>query len=205
MNVKGIDCTSGDQHDLPARYLVGSLTGSEAEAFEVHSLSCPRCWSELQQGAQLRAAFGKPFVETVVTATANRRASRDLATPFAAAAVVAILAIGLAYLNQTAALPNTPASRGVSAALDLTVKLDAAGRTVLEWEPDPAAANYRLTILRSDGVAVLKSQTADRRLILDVGAFPPRPAGVSLVARVEALDPVGRVAARSGFVTLPIR
>ncbi len=196
-------CRRGEEHDLAIRYLAGKLPEAEAEAFERHYLSCDRCWGEVSQGAQLRTAFGNaPVAGAALTAAAGRR---DYWTPLAAAAVVALVAFGLA---RTAATPSiapqtSTVLRGSGAnRLELTITKAPAAHAILEWTSDPEAATYRIQIMRADGVPVLTSETPDATLRLDVGALPGEP-GQPLVARIEAVDAMGRIVSTTDSVPLP--
>ena len=92
---------------------------------------------------------------------------------------------------------------GGTDAVALTITAGADGQVVLEWPAHPEAQSYRIEILRSDGLPVLESETADRRVPLAVGDLPPRPDGVRLLARIEALDAMRQVVAKSGAEPLP--
>jgi hypothetical protein len=201
--MKDIDCRHADEHDLASRYLLGKLPEAQAEAFERHYFSCERCWGELDAAAEFRQTLGRPLVEGSESVAGG--ATRDYWSPLAAAAVVAVLAVGLGHLAERPEIsPDRPVFRAQSAdALDLKLEPGPAGRTMLAWRPHPNAESYRIEVLRSDGIPVLRSETSDVRLSLDVGSLPPLPPGVKLLAGVEALDILGQVVASSGWKTLP--
>lgn len=196
-------CLRGEEHDVAIRYLAGKLPEGEAEAFERHYLSCDRCWADVEQGAQLRTAFGNaPVAEAVATAAAGRR---DYGTPLAAAAVVALVAFGLARIAGTPVLAprDSPVLRGSGAnRLELTIRKAPAAHAILEWTSDPEAATYRIQIMRADGVPVLTSETPDATLRLDVGALPGAP-GQPLVAKIDAVDAMGRIVSTTDAVPVP--
>jgi hypothetical protein len=198
-----IDCQRAGEPDVAIRYLAGRLTDAEAEAFERHYLSCDLCWTEVEQGARLRGAFGNdPVAGPTPTASGGRR---DYWTPLAAAAVVALVAFGLARIAGTPGVspPASPVLRGSGAnRLALTVRNASAGEAVLEWRSDPEAATYRIQIMRADGVPVLTSETSDVTLRLDVGALPGSP-DQAFVAKIEAIDALGRVVSTTDAVPLP--
>jgi len=203
MTVKEIDCGYADERDVAARYLAGGLPEAEAEEFEKHYFSCERCWGEVEQAGELRLAFGRPLVAPPESAAGRVR--RDYWTPLAAAAVVAVLAVGLGRLAERAEVPQgSPVFRGSGTdVLALVVKPGPTGQVVLEWPPHPNAESYRIEVLRSDGVPVLRSETSDVTVVLDAGALPLLPPGVSLLARVEAMDAMGQIIASSVLKTLP--
>ena len=206
MNVNEIDCHYTKEHDLAARYLNGGLSRPEAEAFESHFMDCPRCWDEIESAGELREAFGHPYAE--VKSTAARRSPRgDLWTLLAAAAVVAIMAIGLGRLGQPLqSLPEARVARGANRdTLELTVRPGSPGSVILQWPPHPGARTYLVEVLRSDRIPVLKSETSDTKLSLDVSALPPSPTGVSFIARVKALDIMRQVVAESELRSISSR
>lgn len=196
-------CLRGEEHDLAIRYLAGTLPEAEAEAFERHYLACDRCWGDVQQGAQLRTVFGNaPVAGAEPTAAAGRR---DYWTPLAAAAVVALVAFGLARIAGTPVLAPeaSPVLRSSGAnRLELTIRKARAANAILEWTSDPEAATYRIQIMRADGVPVLTTETPDATLRLDVGALPGA-SGQPLVAKIEAVDAMGRVVSTTDPVPLP--
>ncbi len=196
-------CHRGDEHDIAIRYLAGKLPDAEAEAFERHYLACDACWASVEQGTQLRTAFGNaPVAGAAPTAAAGRR---DYWTPLAAAAVVALVAFGLSRIAGTPVLAplDSPVLRGSGTnRLELTIRKAPAANAILEWTSDPEAATYRIQIMRADGVPVLTSETPDATLRLDVGALPGAP-GQPLVAKIEAVDAMGRVVSTTDPVPLP--
>jgi hypothetical protein len=203
VDVREIDCSYVNEHDLVALYLATRLPANDAEAFEAHYFGCERCWQEVRQTGELRSAFGKQFV----VIAQPPRITRDFWAPLAAAAVVAVMAFGLIRLTER---PNpSPDSRVFRSAsanrLDLTVRLGSAGQVILEWSPHPDAGRYRVAVFRSDGLPVLKSETSDLRVSLDLGALPPPPAGIAFLGKVEALDTMGQVVAESDLTSLPGR
>lgn len=202
MNVKGIDCNLANEHDLGARYLTGSLSAPEAEAFETHFLGCSRCWDEIRQAGELREALARPFTAPALAGT--ERESRDFWTPLAAAAVIAVLAVGLGRLSREPD-PGTesPVVRGSEVdALEPTVEPGPDGTVILEWQPHPDASIYRVDVIRTDGLRVFRSETPDSRLELGLSDLPPIPPGVSLLAKIEAFNVLGRAVGRSRPVLL---
>ena len=181
--MKEIDCTRADEADLVALYLAGKLPESEAEGFEAHYLGCDRCAAPAEA----------------------RSPGHDVWTLLAAAATAAMFFYGMGHLARNQAMVTDPAAlrSGGTDAVALTITAGADGQVVLEWPAHPEAQSYRIEILRSDGLPVLESETADRRVALAVGDLPPRPDGVRLLARIEALDAMRQVVAKSGAEPLP--
>ena len=202
MSVKSFDCAYVDENDLVGLYLGGKLAEADAEAFEQHYLGCERCSSEIERGGEIRAAAG---VSTIIKTSRPRGGGRDFWTLLAAAAVVAMLAIGLSRVSRPVGSPYSPVYRGTTGGtLVLVAKKGKAGEVILEWQPHPAAQTYFLKIITSDGSPIMATETRETRLSLDLVALPPHGPGVSFLARVEAIDSMGLVVARSDLESLTI-
>jgi hypothetical protein len=203
--MRELDCTRVDEADLVALYLSGKLPEGDAEAFELHYLGCDRCASALREGGEVRAALGKPVLVPAAIPAVRPAPGRDLWTLLAAAAAVAMFFYGIRHLTERQEMVrDSDVFRSENAdSVRLSVSPGPAGQVVLEWPSHPDAENYRIEIVRSDGLPVLRSETADRRILLAIGDLPPRPAGVGLLARVEALNALRQVVARSEREPLP--
>ena len=203
--MREIDCTRADEGDLVALYLSGRLPESDAESFELHYLGCDRCAAALREGGEVRAALGKPVLVPVAPVAGRAEPGRDIWTLLAAAAAVAMFFYGIRHLTERQEMvTDSVALRSESAdAVRLSVSAGPDGQVVLEWPSHPEADRYRIEIVRSDGLPVLESETADRRILLAIGDLPPRPAGVGLLARVEALNALRQVVAKSEREPLP--
>jgi hypothetical protein len=202
--MREIDCERADRIDLAALYLAGRLPQDEAEAFEAHYLGCVRCASALREAGEIRAALGRPVLATAAVASHSGSGWRDLGTFLAAAATVAAFFFGMRQIAEREPAVQDEVLRSASAdAVDLSVTSGRDGTVVLAWPAHPRAHAYRIEIVRSDGIPVLKSETEDRRVVLAVDDLPPRPVGVTLLARVEALDALGQVVAASEPRPLP--
>jgi hypothetical protein len=203
--MKEMDCTRADEADLVALYLAGKLPESEAEGFEAHYLGCDRCAATLREAGEIRAALGKPVLVPAAAPAEAPSPGRDVWTLLAAAAAAAVFFYGMGHLARNQEMVTDPAalrSAGTDA-VALTITAGTDGPVVLEWPAHPEAQSYRIEVLRSDGLPVLESETADRRVSLAVGDLPPRPEGVRLLARIEALDAMRQVVAKSGAEPLP--
>ena len=199
-----MDCTTAEERDLVAQYLAGQLAANEAEAFEKHYLGCERCTSALREAGEIRAALGKPVLVPSATHLPGA-AGWDWGTLVAAAATVAIFVFGIRHLAEqppTITEPVVLRSSGTDS-VTLTATATSADEVLLKWTAPPEAQTYRIEIVRSDGLPILQSDTARQGVILDFADLPPLPEGVSILARVEALDALGQVVARSDRVPLP--
>jgi Putative zinc-finger len=193
MSAQEIDCAYVDQHDLPASYLAGTLPDGEAAALEAHYLGCEKCFHDIERIGEVRVALRKPFL----VRTPSLR--HDFVTPLAAAAVVAILAIGLGRLSQApgATSSSTELRATTAQRLDIRVQADEAGQVTLRWPARAGIYQYRVRIFRSDSVLVFERETAKNGVVLDIASFPDMPAGTSLLVRVEGLDDLRQVVAKS--------
>ncbi len=205
MAMREKDCTRTDGVELAPLYLAGKLTESEAERFEAHYLGCESCAAALREAGEIRAALGRPVL--VPRSEVSRGSYRDAATLLAAAATVAMFFFGLRQLaERQAPVSDSVVYRSASAdGVALTITSGSSGQSVLAWTAHPDAQTYRLEIVRSDGVPVLETETADRQVVVAIDDLPPRPEGVQLLARVDALDALHQVVARSERTLLPVR
>jgi Putative zinc-finger len=200
-----MDCTRAGETDLVALYLAGKLPESEAEGFEAHYFGCETCASALREAGEIRAALGQPVLVPAALAERAPDSGRDTWTILAAAATVAMLFFGVRHLvERQEMVQDSGVLRSASSdSVQLTITAGPTGQVILAWPPHPEAHSYRIKIVRSDGVPVLESETADSRVVLAIGDLPPRPTGVQLLARIEALDALRQVAARSRPEPLP--
>jgi hypothetical protein len=206
MSVKEFDCTYVEQNDLVASYLAGRLPQVEAEAFEAHYLGCEHCWDEVRLAGEIRTALGQPAIAPVSAETRSARATRGEAwTLLAAAAAVAVIAIGIRQLtHRQEVIPSEPVYRGESSVtLPLHALAEPAGQIQFSWPAMDDAQFYVVQIFTSDGVSVWKREMPETSFSLDPGALPPRRPGIFFLAKVEALDAMGQVVAKSELKPLP--
>jgi len=202
--MKDLNCGWVDDRDLVGLYLAGRLSEPDAERFEEHVMGCSACAAELGRGADLRRAFGARLFTQPEHVPA--RTGFDFWTLAAAAAAVAVMAVGIAQVSgRVGHAPQPEVVRGgVARAFDFTAAAAGNGEVVVTWRRVPGASTYRIEIIRSDGEPVLTSETTDDRVEINVGALPPRPSGASLLARVEGRNALGQVIAETPFQGLPI-
>ena len=98
---------SADPHsdpDVIHRYVAGTLSSSEADAFERHLLECPRCQADVREGSAIRSSFLSP----VAAAGSRRRRLAWGAMPLvpvgAAAAVLVALLVWMGRGDSTRSL-----------------------------------------------------------------------------------------------------
>ena len=202
--MREMDCTQTDEIDLAALYLAGRLPSDEAEAFEAHYLGCERCSSALREAGAIRAAFDKPVLAPASPSPRATSGWRDVGTLLAAAATVATFFFGMRQAAEREPIVSDGVLRSATTeSMDLAIGKQADGGVALIWPAQPRAHSYRIEIVRSDGVSVLRSETEERHVSLAVADLPPVPEGVTLLAKVEALDAVGQVVAASESRPIP--
>jgi hypothetical protein len=206
VSVKEIDCTRIEERDLVTLYLARKLPESEAEAFEAHYFACERCWADLQRAAEIRAGFGKPALVHFPRPGHARRAlpSARRWRWLAAAAALALATLGVWQLAHRGAPPAEPVLRsGTTGSLPLQIEAGPGPQIELRWPSHADAQIYVAEVFTSDGVSVWKRETSETRVSLDQGTLPARRPGVSLLAKVEALDAMRQVVAKSELKSLP--
>ena len=204
MKPREMDCTYAEDHDLVPRYLAGELPEAEAEAFEAHYFGCERCWASVRQGGEIRAALGNAAIEPIPTDPAREFGS-NAGMLLAAAAAVGVIALGVLQLSRRPEIDSfEPTYRGATAgALPLEVVSQPAGRIVLSWPEVDDAQLFVVEVFTSDGASVWRRETTSTTASLKPGELPPRP-GISFLAKVEALDTMGQVVARSDLKPLSV-
>jgi hypothetical protein len=207
VKVDEIDCARIEERDLVPLYLAGRLPENVAEAFEAHYLACERCWADIQRASEIRAALGKPIL--VPLPMAGRRAHRTVPSAggwrwLAVAAGLALTTLAVWQLAHRGVPPSEPVLRsGRTGSLPLQVEAGPGPRIVLRWPSHRNAQIYVAEVFTSDGVSVWRRETREKQVSLDQEALPtPRP-GVSLLAKVEALDTMRQVVAKSELMSLP--
>jgi anti-sigma factor RsiW len=202
VTVQEIDCERADTQDFVARYLGGRLPEDEAAGFESHFVGCDRCWAEVDAAVELRLASG---MEAFGSTAAKRARPRDAWTILAAAAAVAMIAVGLRQLVQRPdPFQSQPVWRGPAAgALSLTVGAGSSGRLALRWAPQPEAETYVVEVFAADGSSLWRRETPETTVSLESSDLPPREPGIPFYATVEALDSMRQSVARSSRAPLP--
>jgi hypothetical protein len=198
-----IDCAWVEGQDLVARYIGGRLGEPEAASLELHFAACERCWAEIHAAAGIRAARGLDVF--AAPSAAKPRATRDAWTVLAAAAAVAMMAVGLGQLTQRPEVSaSDPVWRGSRMeALPLIIDSNPSGQLALRWPSHPEAEVYVVEIFASDGSTVWERETSETSVSLEVGTLAESEPGISFSATVEALDATRQTIARSKRIRLP--
>ena len=200
-----ITCARVDEEDLDARYLAGTLSEEEAEAFEEHYFACDRCWSTVQLGRDVRAASDRrasaAALEVRRVAPAGARAiSRARWMPVAIAAALTLVAVGLWQRSDPrAVIPSSDPLRGPNDSIPAVASVS--GRTLmLRWQPVPDADRYRVRLQRSDASVVLERLIANTAVSVVRDSLPEVDDGERVYWEVQALDGIRRTIARSRLV-----
>jgi hypothetical protein len=187
------DATSSSADESRIRdYLAGRLDAAAAERFEQRMFEDDELAAEVQRALEIRAAT--PAQAQAGATSRPSSPSRRVLYAFAAAASVAVVAVGIVLLQRPA---EAPVFRGVEQRMGLAVESDG-GALRARWQPVAGAASYELQLLGADG-RVLRSVEADgTAAALDFGA-----AADAAFVEVDALDAVGQTLQRSDRVALP--
>lgn len=204
------NCPYGDESDIEARYLAGSLSPAESEVFEEHYFCCDRCFAAVQRGNEISAALGATSgtVSTRVDSASHITGRRRFAAwqPALAAAAVVVVALGIRQVAESRAVTRTAAansaaetSRGGAPALSLTPH---STRTALVavWSSAPAARSYRVRLLGADGSLLFERETSDTSIILSRDLLPGPDDKRIAYWEAQALDALRSVVATSSVV-----
>jgi hypothetical protein len=175
-------------------YLAGRLDAADAERFEERMMAEDALANEVHRALEIRAATSPAAVKTH-----SRPASRTWLA-LAAAAGVAVLGVGIVWLQRPA---DAPVFRGAEQRMQLEV--ESAGTALrARWQAVGGAAGYELQVLASDG-RVLRSVEAEGTTVeLDLGGAAAKTSEPAFV-EVSALDGLGQTLQRSERVALPNR
>ncbi len=189
-----LTCEIVDRDDIDQRYLAGTLSPAEADAFEEHYFDCERCWALVQRGLALRAA-GAP-------ATATRHASRRQWWQGLAAAVVLVAAGALWYSFRAQRPTGEDATRGGKNAI--TALAIVHGDSVsIAWRPVSEATDYRVRISAPDGSPLFERVVSESSLTIPRTALAGAAPDTAFV-RVMARDALANPLAQSAITPLPL-
>ncbi|MGE0552090.1 MAG: zf-HC2 domain-containing protein [Gemmatimonadales bacterium] len=194
MDEPTITCDRVDALELDTRYLAGTLTDEEAEAFEAHYFGCDRCWGLVRQGSEIRAA-GADAVAGPARAAGARRWTRWSWIPLAAAAA-ALLWVATGDRGGIATDPGDTV-RGDGDSLMVRSESDPAG-IAAAWRAVPAASTYLVRLFEADGTLRWERRLKDTTVSIARDSLPG--ASGALFWQVQALDPVGATLVRSALI-----
>ena len=155
-------CTFPERERMLLAYLNGSISETEAEAFETHCMTCDECSAELERGIEIRAAQpGRPAAASSGAITDHTEDRGQLHWRWLAAAASVVLVVSLWQLNhfspaETPTMtPSTPtASTPPSAPVVSTPP------TVSQTPRTPAVTPRISPVLRSPSGSGLKPEAA---------------------------------------------
>lgn len=205
------NCPYGDESDIDARYLAGTLSPAESAVFEEHYFSCDRCFAKVQRGNEISAALGS----TSASASSSRGAPIPLTgarnrfvtwRPALAAAALIIVAFGIRQVarphvsSRPANVDSAAeASRGGAPVLSLTTRATQT-TMVAVWSSIPAARSYRVRLLGPDGSLLFKVETPDTSITLSRDLLSGAADKSTAYWDVQALDALREVVATSPIV-----
>jgi hypothetical protein len=206
MNEQDAKCPYGPDSDIDARYLAGTLSPAEAEAFEEHYFGCDACFAAVKRGTEIRAALAGTESEVAAGSRPDLHGRRRFSgwQPALAAAAAVVLVLGVQQMRgargRPVAIPPVAApadaARGSRTPLTLT---SYATTTVLAaaWPPVTSAHTYRIRLLATDGSLLFERETADTAVMLSRDLVRDNSA---VYWEVQALDALRSVVATSPVV-----
>jgi anti-sigma factor RsiW len=194
-------CPYEGESEVRSLYLAGKLPDKEAEAFEAHFFACERCAEAVEVGEKLRSAFGN----VPVRAAAPPARARRTWLPLAAAAAVALCAIGVWQISRPVVDEREqPALRGGSAtALVLQVEIGPEKDIMVSWPSYPGASAYEVQVFAADGSVVWSAEARQPRMQIRSGVLPSFGPDRPLTVEVRAFDALGREIATSDSKPVP--
>jgi hypothetical protein len=196
------ECRQAADDDVLRQYVAGLLPEAAAEEFEQHLFACDRCADEVQQAIELRAVLnvGRASARPVgLKPDPHRMRPYSL---LAAAAAVAIVALGL-WQVRIRQEPLSPPPLRSSSARDIKASGHLAGTTfTASWNAVPDARSYRVQIFDSVGQPVTWTETTSTRFSAAIGSATP---GQPRYWKVQALDEDHVVIASSELIKIESR
>lgn len=185
-------------------YAADRLDAERADSFEQHYFACERCWNELRQALEIRAALSAGRDEAAGRVPSRpeprpaERGRRRLPAWLAAAAVVALAAVGI-WQWQPGLDSERTLRGGESTGLDLRVEMTELGLQA-GWAAVPGAEAYLFELFDDQGVPLLREETS---VTSWSGELDAAVAARARRARVSALDSLRQTMAASRFIELP--
>jgi len=181
--------------DTEVRYLAGSMSPAEAEAFEEHYFSCDICWRAVQRGTEIRSAVPQPILAASKAVYVRR--SRTW-WPVLAAAAVIVVAVwrfppSVDSSNPTRGVsPNAEAVRGSSESVAISVGATDKALTA-SWPRSTDASSYRVRLLAEDGQLLFDREVTDTSIVVPLDSVTRRQSKGAIYWQVEALNDVRAV------------
>lgn len=178
--------------DTEARYLAGSLSPAEAEAFEAHYVGCDICWRALQQGNEIRSALSQQKQPASKVVNVSRSRAWWPVLPAAAAMVVAVgvwrfpRPVESGNPNQSVGQGAEPVRGGsASAAIAATVTDKA---LTASWPRSVDARSYRVRLLAEDGQLLFDREVNDTSIVVPLDSVTRLSPKGAIYWQVEALN-----------------
>jgi hypothetical protein len=209
MSSTHVTCDRVEQEALDARYLAGTLSEEEADAFEEHYFGCDRCWSAVQLGLDVRAASKtskdahvRPRELVVEHGTASRAAAttRRRWWPVALAASIAIVAVGIWRFGDVSNIWSTGAAlRGPADSIRAVASVRGQDLMV-SWERKANADRYGVRLQKRDATLILDRAVNDTLLSIARDSLTAVADGERVYWEVRAFDALRRTIAHSSLV-----
>lgn len=201
-----MECGRVRAESIAERYLAGELDEAGRDEFEEHYFACAACFDDLEKLRALQAELARSRARVEAEAAAEVRQPWRWRWAAAAAASLAVVVLGVWQLVPRATVePLQPTWRGASAGVfAVAVEPSESGGLGVAWREQAHASSYVVTIFTNGGVRVFERRTRQPGLLVDAGRLPVPRVGETLVVRVEALDAMGQVVARSDLISLPV-
>lgn len=130
--------------------------------------------------------------------TPGRWQGQKVLLPLAAAAGLVLAAIGLWQVLPDGAAPEAGVYRAPEGALDVSA-YTSGELLVAAWGALEEAERYRARLYTADGAVLFDRTTVDTTLDVAAGELSAGTGNARLYWSIDALDPLGRVVARSGL------
>ena len=204
MDQPPMSCELVDERELDRRYTAGTLSETEATAFEEHFFGCDRCWALVKGGAGVTAALRSGGVDPAVRGSRAVIPPVRKATwwkPMALVAGLAIVVLGTWRAVQLSPPANPQAIRGGRDSIAVHSEL-AAGRWRAAWIPVREATSYRVRVFTGDGRLLLTRESTDTSVILPADSLATLGSGGAIYLEVQGFDQLRRPLARSPLTPL---
>jgi len=178
--------------DTEVRYLAGSLSPAEAEAFEAHYFECDICWRAVQQGNEIRSTLSQQDQPASKVISVPR--SRAW-WPVVAAAAVMVVAVGVWRFPRPVESANTTQSggqgtepvRGSSASAAIAAAVTDKALTA-SWPRNVDARSYRVRLLADDGQLLFDREVKDTSIVVPLDSLTSMRPNGAIYWQVEALS-----------------
>lgn len=176
--------------DTEVRYLGGSMSPAEAEAFEEHYFGCDICWRAVQRGTEIRSAL----LQSILPASkAVYKPRSRVWWPVLVAAAAMIVVVWRFPRPIDSGNPNPSVSpgaepvRGTSASATISAGVTENALTA-SWPRSNDASSYRVRLLAEDGQLLLDREVIDTSIVVPLDSVRRLHPKGAIYWQVEALN-----------------